>query len=260
MNADTATRPTSSTDGIGGRSDDLPPVLLVHGAWHGPWCFAPLLGALSERGLDAATVALQTDAPGGPQALMETYCAEVAAAVAECARPPIVLGHSMAGAVLTQLASAPDTPVAGFIFLAAYVPAPGQCIMDDAKADAGSEIGAAMLVGPDKHAILNPAVVGPLLYGDAAADARTGYIKHLRPQNTAIFKACAAADIAGSAIPRAYIVCGRDRAIGPACQRNMAARAGCAPVIELDADHSPFVTQTQTCADAVANAVAALCP
>ena len=43
-------------------------------------------------------------------------------------------------------------------------------------------------------------------------------------------------------IPRAYIVCTQDRAISPAMQRRMLAQIGCDPVLELDADHWPWVS------------------
>ncbi len=44
-------------------------------------------------------------------------------------------------------------------------------------------------------------------------------------------------------LPRAYVMCLRDQAIMPALQRRMLAAAGCAPVIELDADHFPMASR-----------------
>ena len=46
------------------------------------------------------------------------------------------------------------------------------------------------------------------------------------------------------ALPRAYVTCLQDRAIRPALQRRMSAAAGCDPIIEIDTDHSPWLSRT----------------
>ena len=45
-------------------------------------------------------------------------------------------------------------------------------------------------------------------------------------------------------LPRAYVSCLQDRAIPPAMQRRMYTAAGCDPVIEIDTDHSPWLSRT----------------
>jgi pimeloyl-ACP methyl ester carboxylesterase len=57
-------------------------------------------------------------------------------------------------------------------------------------------------------------------------------------------------------IPRAYVLCTRDRSIPPGLQRRMVAENGIEDVIELDADHSPMISRTQELADAVDELVA----
>jgi hypothetical protein len=46
-----------------------------------------------------------------------------------------------------------------------------------------------------------------------------------------------------AALPRAYVTCLQDRAIMPAVQRRMYTAAGCDPVIEIDTDHSPWLSR-----------------
>ena len=46
------------------------------------------------------------------------------------------------------------------------------------------------------------------------------------------------------ALPRAYVTCLRDRAIPPAMQRRMFEAGGCEPVIQIDTDHSPWISRT----------------
>jgi pimeloyl-ACP methyl ester carboxylesterase len=45
-------------------------------------------------------------------------------------------------------------------------------------------------------------------------------------------------------LPRAYVSCTLDRAIPLALQRRMRNEAGCDPVIELETDHSPWISRT----------------
>ena len=52
-------------------------------------------------------------------------------------------------------------------------------------------------------------------------------------------------------IPRAYVICTRDRSIPPGLQRRMVAENGIEDVIELDADHSPMISRTAELAEAV---------
>jgi hypothetical protein len=52
------------------------------------------------------------------------------------------------------------------------------------------------------------------------------------------------ADPAANAIPRAYVTCLRDQAIPPPLQRRMIRDRGCDAVIEIDTDHSPWLSAT----------------
>ena len=52
------------------------------------------------------------------------------------------------------------------------------------------------------------------------------------------------ADPAANEIPRAYVICTRDQAIPPALQRRMIRDCGVQSVIEIDTDHSPWLSAT----------------
>jgi pimeloyl-ACP methyl ester carboxylesterase len=46
-------------------------------------------------------------------------------------------------------------------------------------------------------------------------------------------------------VPRAYIECLQDRTVTLTAQRRMQAALPCEPVLTLDSDHSPFLSQPQ---------------
>ncbi|MEU8006493.1 alpha/beta hydrolase [Catellatospora sp. NPDC049111] len=78
-----------------------PSLLLVHGAWHGPWAWQQLIDQLSD--LDVHTVALPTSGDD-PATLGDLYddAAAVNAAVAAISGPVVVVAHSYGGAPVTQ--------------------------------------------------------------------------------------------------------------------------------------------------------------
>jgi pimeloyl-ACP methyl ester carboxylesterase len=82
----------------------MPPILFVHGLWHGGWCwdehFVPWFRQL---GYDTRAITLrrhdQRHAPGLRTTRIRDYVEDVANAAAQMASPPIVVGHSMGGFV-----------------------------------------------------------------------------------------------------------------------------------------------------------------
>jgi len=80
-------------------------LLLVHGAWHGAWCWEDhLVRWLTERGHRAVAIDLQhhgaQDRDGLGRARIRDYVADVGAAAASLPAPLVVVGHSMGGFVL----------------------------------------------------------------------------------------------------------------------------------------------------------------
>jgi pimeloyl-ACP methyl ester carboxylesterase len=72
----------------------------------------------------------------------------------------------------------------------------------------------------------------------------------LRPMPTATLIASTGEDPAWRRVPSTYIVCTDDQVIAPSTQRKMAAAAG--SVVELDSDHSPFLSSPARLAEVLA--------
>jgi alpha-beta hydrolase superfamily lysophospholipase len=81
-----------------------PPILFVHGLYHGGWCYEEhFVPWFRSRGYEAAAVTLrhhdQHHAPGLRVTSLMDYVADVVAAAARMSSPPVVIGHSMGGFV-----------------------------------------------------------------------------------------------------------------------------------------------------------------
>src|SRR3954469_23230457 len=100
---------------------ETPIVVLVHGAWHGAWCWAALQTELDSRGIPSLAI----DLPGhgaspAPLGDLSTDAAAVSATLATITRPVVLVGHSYGGAVIGET-FAPHANVFHQLFLCAYV-------------------------------------------------------------------------------------------------------------------------------------------
>jgi hypothetical protein len=197
--------------------------VLVHGAWHGAWCWERLVVELAGRGHEVWTPDLPCDELG---LTVHDYAAH-----AGSDRDSIVVGHSMAGLVI------PFVPARLSIFLGALVPIEGLYggLADGFPATERDELGRSYWPTAE--------IASSGLYPDLTAQDASWAFGLLRPQApvSPVFE-----------LPpgrRASIVTRRDRAIRPAWQADTARAALGVEPMELDAGHSPFITQPCELAD-----------
>lgn len=85
------------------------PVLLIHGAWHGAWCWEPWIEDLKSRGLtDIRTIELRGHGNNGGsvgRARLKDYIADVSRVLDEIEEEPIIIGHSLGCTILQHVAS-----------------------------------------------------------------------------------------------------------------------------------------------------------
>ncbi len=119
------------------RESPRTPVLFVHGAYVGAWCWEEnFLDWFAERGFPAYAVSLRGHgASAGRERLndfgLADYAEDVALAAAQLPRPPVLIGHSMGALVVQKLlervaeAGAAPADVVPALILACPVPAYG---------------------------------------------------------------------------------------------------------------------------------------
>jgi pimeloyl-ACP methyl ester carboxylesterase len=221
---------------------------LVHGAWHGAWCWERLVPELERRGHRAVCADLPCD---DPHATFDDYAAVVAGALADAGEDVVAVGHSLGGMTIPLVAA--RRPVRALVYLCALIPIPGASFVDQLRAEPdtfvrGYEAG---LAAPDERRArrwVDFAVAYETMYGDCSeADARWAF-ERLRPQSTAPYAAPCPLD-ALPAVPSAYVVCTDDRIVAPARARRAAGqRLGVEPV-ELPGAHSPYLSRPGALAD-----------
>ena len=87
-------------------------VVLVHGAWHGAWCWERVVDGLAAVAIESVAI----DLPGhgedpGPFSDLHGDAARVRSVLDRINRPVVLLGHSYGGAVVTEAGDHPSVLV-----------------------------------------------------------------------------------------------------------------------------------------------------
>lgn len=226
------------------------PILLVHGAWHGAWCWASLQSELDRRGIPSQAV----DLPGhgvstASPADLHTDAQLVADILIATSDPPVLVGHSYGGAVITEAAARANGRVAHLVYLAAFALDEGETVMSltTSLPPAETLLGGAMTMLDDGTAVLlDVESAAAALYGSCPPAAVAAAFPRLCAQPLATFTQ----PITGApraSVPSTYVRCLQDKAVAPAHQAVMAER--CTTSIDLDTDHSPFMSMVSETAD-----------
>ena len=221
--------------------------VLVHGAWHGAWCWGALEAELGARGHEVVAVDLPCD---DPSATFTTYAAVVERAVAEAGEDVVLVGHSLAGHTIPLVAAA--RPVRHLVFVCAVLPEPGRSFAEQIERDpAMLSAGRTRGTEVDEHGRrrwVDLDAAREVMYADCADDAVRSAFEQLRPQAAAPYlEPCpltAFPDVA-----RTYVLGAEDRLVNPDWSRGAAVeRLGVEPV-ELPGSHSPFLARPGALAD-----------
>jgi pimeloyl-ACP methyl ester carboxylesterase len=108
--------------------------VLVHGAWHGGWCYARVAKILRAAGHDVFTPTLtglgERSHLMRPEINLDTHIADVLNVVKwEDLSNVVLSGHSYGGIVVTGVADAIPDKIAAIVYLDAHVPWDGDSTM-----------------------------------------------------------------------------------------------------------------------------------
>ena len=224
--------------------------VLVHGAYHGGWCWERLAPLLEDHGHEVWAPDLPgmgQDARSGQVATIEEW-AEFIAARARAGPRPILVGHSRGGLVISRTAELIPDQLLGLVYLAAVLAPPGVTMMDAVGfLDMPPEIAQARQLSADGRTSTwsSRVLARRVFYSETDALIVDRAFERFSPEPAAnISWPLAASRERYGRVPRAFIECLRDAAIPIANQRRMVAAEPC-KVWTLDADHSPFYSCPQ---------------
>jgi len=217
--------------------------VLVHGAWHGAWCWDRLAPLLRQAGHEVVA----PDLPGHgadrtplSQVTLDAYTRRICDVARAQAEPVVLVGHSMAGIVITQAAEICSDQIHVLVYLAAFLPGDGESLADWAMRDTKALLPDHRVASEDGlSSTIEPAALKEVFYGDCSDGEVAWAAARVGPQPTAPQQT---PDANFGRVPRVYIETLRDNAVTLELQRQMQRRHPCRKVIAMDTSHSPFLS------------------
>ena len=231
-----------------------PTVVLVHGAFADASSWNEVIKRLLERGV-------KVTAPANPLRGIEHDSAYTASVFEQTPGPVLAVGHSYAGAVITNAARQAEN-VVGLVFVAAFAPDEGERLGEAAAASRDSILGTAQIPrryptpdgGTAVEFLVDPNKLHEAFAADLPDDRARVLAATQRPIAELAFSEPSGAP-AWKDLPSWAVVALSDKAAGTDVVRSMAERAGAA-ITEVEGSHVVMVSQPDAVTDVILNALA----
>ena len=227
-----------------------PTYVLVHGAWadESAWGFVRNQLAVKGNVVVVNLPAHGIDLTPANKVSLKDYVQTVTNAINQQNGKVILLAHSMAGIVASQVAENIPNKIDKLIYVSAYLPKNGEDLLSLSKQDKQSKVGSALEFTADySAAVIKKEMIGPAVCADCPDFMKEALVKYHKaePAKPLSEKVILTAAKFGK-VPKYYISTTLDNAVGYDLQQQMIKTNGTIKkVIEMQTSHLPFVVQPQ---------------
>jgi pimeloyl-ACP methyl ester carboxylesterase len=242
--------------------------LLIHGGFHGAWCWRDLIPQIRRLGHEA--LAIDLPGHGERRAQVSTLANRSDAIVSVMRRGDVLVGHSAGGFDITLAADAAAEKVGHLVYLAAGVPSEGRTLLEALGGAASSD--GRFADENDRVREMAPQALratadGCLEWVDKGLARHSFYhdcdealadwaFEQLSPARQQILlEPISIPKFWAADLPRSYIVCLKDRVLPFAKSLAFAGRLGAMP-LSIDSSHSPFFSRPAELASLLVKAAA----
>jgi pimeloyl-ACP methyl ester carboxylesterase len=243
--------------------------VLIHGGFHGAWCWERLIPELADLGHDALAI----DLPGhGSRRDERSTLADRRDAIVDVLTPgDVLVGHSGGGYDITLAADAAPEKVRHVVYLAAGLPLEGQSVLEatggaTAKGDDGQievvrlksdDTGMSRMVrrnADGRMECVSFELARNYFYHDCDEEtAKWAYSLFTPAPVEFLVEPVSVPEFWKADLPRSYVLCLQDRAKSRAMSDAVIDRLGVAP-LTIDTSHSPFVSRPAELAELLVTA------
>jgi pimeloyl-ACP methyl ester carboxylesterase len=220
---------------------------LVHGSWHGAWCWELLNPLLQRAGHDVVVMDLPCD---DGSASFDTYADVVCDALKACNDDVVLVGHSLAGNTVPLVAA--RRPVRHLVYLCALIPDIGRSFFDQMRDEPMlSPEYVKGLSEPDTQNRIrwvDLELARQVLFADCDESTSETAVHRLGLQARYPYSVPFSLTEFPS-VRCTYVVCSDDQLVLPEWSKRVARDRLGADVIELPGGHSPFLSRPSALAD-----------
>lgn len=234
--------------------------VLVHGSWHGGWCWAPVVARLAERGHVALAPTMPGHGVGAERAgVTNEDCADALVELIEGRdlRDVILVGHSWGGTVLSAAAPRIIDRIERLVYWNAFVLEPGESELDVLPPEYVDAFGKLAAGTPDRAVPMPFEVWQHAFMQDAGEEAQRMAHNLLSPEPFGVWETKNAVAVRDLDVSRSYINARQDIALPPGefgwCPR-FPERLGEHCFVELDGSHEACFTRPAELAEAIIQA------
>ena len=165
----------------------MPTAVLVHGAFHGGWCWRKVSGLLAAEGWTVIAPSLtglgERVHLATPQTGVEAHIQDVLALFdAEELSDAVLCGHSAGGAVVTAVADRIPERIAHLIYLDAVIPHSGESVFDVVGDAEGVPAAFRALAAESDGWTIPPVLFSPEAFGVVDPHDAAWLTRRMRPQ------------------------------------------------------------------------------
>jgi pimeloyl-ACP methyl ester carboxylesterase len=221
--------------------------VLVHGSSHGAWCWHKVVTRLEAQGHNAVAFDLPAhgiDTTPYGDVTLDDYVESTIEVIDEQDEPVILVGHSLAGMVITGAAEERPAAIDTLVYLSAFLPRNGASLLEMAEAEAYAEsvAGQHMIIDEEQGVVdLPDDILREAFYADCSEEDVVLARSLLRPDPLAPGTDPINTTEEGFGnVRRIYIETIEDKAVPPEFQASMYTDRPCEEVYTLETSHSPF--------------------
>lgn len=222
-----------------------PTYVLVHGAWadESAWGFVR-----NELAKNANVVVVNLPAHGidltaSNQVSLADYVKTVTEAINAQQGKVILVGHSMAGVVVSQVAENIPNKIDKLVYVSAYLPKNGEDLLSLSKTDTQSKVGGALEFNADfSEAKIKKEMIADAVCADCPDFMKEVLVKYHKAEPAKPLGEKVTLTAKFNKVPKYYIHTTKDNAVGYDLQKRMVKTNGTiTKTFEMTTSHLPFV-------------------
>jgi pimeloyl-ACP methyl ester carboxylesterase len=222
--------------------------VIVPGAWQASYAWQTVANELIQSGNKVVVVDLPghgTDTTAPQNVSLDVYRDKVVSAINGLDGKVVLVGHSLAGMVISEVAEAIPSRIDRLIFVAAYLPVTGQSLLDLASTDTTSLLLKSIIPSEDMLTLgLVRTNIANIFIQDGTPAEQELVVSKYRLEPAIPFTNKVVLTVGNfGAVPKYYINTLQDHAVTPALQGSMLLATPVKQAYSINSGHSPFLSK-----------------